>query len=80
MAQSKFKGLVEAKMLESKQASKLASYQASKLASKQDNKLVGIVVRVEEDLRIYWNAQAKLQRTSLAAEVRRFLLERFGKP
>jgi len=73
----------------SKKASKLASKKTSKSAKKQSGKrasdkadanLVGIALKVPQEKRIWWNIQAKLQRTTLTDAIIEALDKRFGLP
>jgi hypothetical protein len=69
----------------SKQVSKLAIKQANNKASKQSSNideadLVGITIKVPEAKRIWWNVQAKLQKTTLRDAIITALEKRFGEP
>ena len=72
-----------AEKLVSKQTSKQVNKQAGKLAlkktSSQEN-LVGVTIKIPEDKRIWWNVQAKLQRTTVTDAIIEALDKRFGEP
>lgn len=66
-----------------KQTSKQASKQTGKLALKKagsQESLVGVTIKIPEDKRIWWNVQAKLQRTTVTDAIIEALDKRFGEP
>jgi hypothetical protein len=70
-----------------KQANKLTIKKGNKRTGKLANKktsqpenLVGVTILVEEDKRIWWNVQAKLQKTTLKDAIIEALDKRFGEP
>lgn len=66
-----------------KQASKQVNKQTGKLALKQagsQESLVGVTIKIPEDKRIWWNVQAKLQRTTVTDAIIEALDKRFGEP
>lgn len=66
-----------------KQTSKQANKQTGKLVIKdtgsQEN-LVGVTIKIPESKRIWWNVQAKLQRTTVTDAIIEALDKRFGEP
>jgi len=71
----------------SKQVNNIAIKQGSKKTSKLANKktsqtgdLVGVTILIPEEKRIWWNVQAKLQRTTLKDAIIEALDKRFGEP
>lgn len=67
----------------SKQTSKQVNKEAGKLALKKTNSpenLVGVTIKIPEDKRIWWNVQAKLQRTTVTDAIIEALDKRFGEP
>lgn len=76
---------------EKKKTVKLANKQASKLANKaivelapkrggESEPLVGVTIKIPEEKRIWWNVQAKLQRTTVTDAIIEALDKRFGEP
>ena len=84
-------GETVSKKPEKKKAVKLANKLTSKLANKQPAKaarkksgesgnFVGVTIKIPEEKRIWWNVQAKLQRTTLTDAIIEALDKRFGEP
>jgi hypothetical protein len=46
----------------------------------EPNKIVGVTIRVDEQRRVWWNMQAKLQRTTATEAIIKALDARFGLP
>jgi len=70
-----------------KTARKAAKKQGSNKAIKQARKktgsegtLVGVTIKIPEEKRIWWNVQAKLQRTTVTDAIIEALDKRFGEP
>lgn len=66
-----------------KQASKQLNKQPGKLAIKKtssEENLVGVTIKIPENKRIWWNVQAKLQRTTVTDAIIEALDKRFGEP
>lgn len=62
-------------------AKKQASLKTSKLKNKQtslEENLVGVTILIPEEKRVWWNVQAKLQRTTLKNAIIEALDARFG--
>ena len=62
---------------------KLASNKSIKLAQKKNDEpesLVGVTIKIPENKRIWWNVQAKLQRTTVTDAIIEALDKRFGEP
>lgn len=69
------------KVVVQKQASRKASNKTSKLENKQtssEEDLVGVTILIPEGKRVWWNVQAKLQRTTLKNAIIEALDARFG--
>lgn len=69
--------------LANKPASKLANKKSIKLVPKKSGEpdnLVGVTIKIPEEKRIWWNVQAKLQRTSVTDAIIEALDKRFGEP
>jgi hypothetical protein len=67
----------------SKQPNKQVNKQAGKLALKKTSSpesLVGVTIKIPENKRIWWNVQAKLQRTTVTDAIIEALDKRFGEP
>jgi hypothetical protein len=62
-----------------KPASKKTVKQESKKASLNDA-TVGVTIKIPESKRIWWNVQAKLQRTTVTEAIIEALDRRFGEP
>jgi hypothetical protein len=62
-----------------KQANKLASKLVPKPGAEAEN-LVGVTIKIPEEKRIWWNVQAKPQRTALTNAIIEALDKRFGEP
>ncbi len=63
-----------------KKAVKQARKKASKPASKKASKVVGITIRVDEELRHHWSIQARMERTTITDAIIECLTKRFGTP
>lgn len=64
-----------------KQANKVAGNKTSKIKNKQtslEENLVGVTILIPEEKRVWWNVQAKLQRTTLKNAIIEALDARFG--
>jgi hypothetical protein len=77
--QGKKKTLKQANKVTGKLASKRTRKQVNKKASSEEN-LVGITILIPEEKRVWWNVQAKLQRTTLKSAIIEALDKRFGEP
>jgi hypothetical protein len=66
-----------------KEARKQGSKKTRKLVKKKESEdvnMVGVTILVPEEKRIWWNVQAKLQKTSLKDAIIEALDKRFGEP
>lgn len=64
-----------------KKTTNAASHKTSKLKNKQtssEENLVGVTILIPEEKRVWWNVQAKLQRTTLKTAIIEALDARFG--
>lgn len=69
--------------LENKQTSKLASKSAARAARRavaEESNMVGVTIKIPEEKRIWWNVQAKMQRTTVTEAIIEALDKRFGEP
>jgi hypothetical protein len=67
----------------SNQPNKQVNKKAGKLAIKKtssEESLVGVTIKIPENKRIWWNVQAKLQRTTVTDAIIEALDKRFGEP
>jgi len=69
--------------LAGKLTSKLVNKESAKRSRKKGTEseaLVGVTIKIPEDKRIWWNVQAKLQRTTVTDAIIEALDKRFGEP
>jgi hypothetical protein len=65
--------------LTGKLVSKGSAKRARRVLAEAEN-LVGVTIKIPEDKRIWWNVQAKLQRTTVTDAIIEALDKRFGEP
>jgi hypothetical protein len=68
-----------ARKAKKKQGSNKAIKQARKKTGSLEN-IVGVTIKIPEEKRIWWNVQAKMQRTTVTDAIIEALDKRFGEP